>query len=115
MENINTNELNDEELNVVVGGSTNEDAPKEFRCKVGVFTNHVSKYAEGFLYDNFYLVRHDGEQYYYGRLMSSFEAETTFFTERKQVMRCVEKNGLPYTDTIQVSGDNYYLYRTKIG
>ena len=106
-------ELKDDELKSVVGGSTEENAPTTFDCGKWAFTNHVSKYAEAHIGEMLYLVDHDGNNYYYGTLSDSYEAESTFWTERMQDMTCIEHNGIPFTGFIEVSGDDYYLYRTR--
>ena len=46
--------------------------------------------------------------------MDSFEAEYTFSTERTQVMLCRERNGVPFSGVVEVSGDDYWLYRERI-
>ena len=108
-------ELNDQDLEKVVGGSTTEDAPNEFSCNKWTFSGFIIKYAESHIGEFLYLVSHSGDEYYYGRLLDSFEAEYTFSTERTQVMLCLEHNGSPFNQFIEVSGDDYYLYsqRTK--
>lgn len=107
-------ELNEHELKNVVGGSTSEDAPNVFSCGAWEFTGFVGKYAEGHIGESFYLVNHDGDEYYYGRLLDSFEVEFTFSTERTQVINCYEHNGTPMCGVVEVSGDDYWLYRERI-
>ena len=106
-------ELNDNELENVVGGSTEENAPENANCGNFVFTGFVGKYAEWHIGENLYLVDHDGDHYYYGTLLDSYEAEYTFRTERMQVMNCVESDGKPYSGIVEVSGDDYWLYRER--
>lgn len=114
MDNNTKHELNEEELNAVVGGSTTEDAPETLSLKNWSFTGFIGKYAEGHIGTTLYLVSHDGNHYYYGRLMDSFEAEYTFSTERTQVMNCIEHDGHSFNGIVEVSGDDYWLYRERI-
>ncbi len=106
--------LNDEELSQVTGGSTEEDAPEEFDCGKWVFRGHITKYAEAYRNQMLYLVSHDGDEYYYGLLIDSFEAERTLWTLRKHDMQCEEHNGVRFIGWIEVSGDDFYLYRERI-
>lgn len=106
--------LNDEELLQVTGGSTTEDAPEEFNCGKWTFRGHISKYAEAYRNQTLYLVSHDGDEYYYGVLIDSYESESTLWTERMQAMQCQEHNGVRFVGWIEVSGDDYYLYRERI-
>lgn len=108
-----TEELKDEELKNVTGGSTTEDAPNELICGNWAFSGFVIKYAESHVGEKLYLVSHDKDEYYYGILLDSFEAESTFWTERTQVIRCEEHNGVPYSGFVEVSGDDYWLYRER--
>ena len=110
----NQKELNDEDLKSVTGGSTSEDAADEYSNSKWSFSGFVSKYAESHIGEKFYLVSHDGDEYYYGMLLDSFEAESTLWTERTQVIRCEEHNGKPYGGFVEVSGDDYWLYRERI-
>ena len=105
--------LNDEQLEKVVGGSVEENATDPFICSVGTFSGFISKYAEGHIGGMFYLVSHDGDEYYYGQLRDSFEVEYTFSTERTQVMMCEMHNGVALKVPIELSGDDYYLYQRK--
>lgn len=105
--------IKDEELNEVNGGSTVENAPEEARCKNHVFTGFVGKYAESFMGQSFYYVDHDLEHYFYGVLLHSFEAEYTFSTERTHVIRCTEKDNRSVNGLIELSGDDYWIYRNK--
>lgn len=108
-------ELNEEELKQVVGGSTSEDdAPSTFSCGNWMFTGFVRKYAESHRGESLYLVSHSGTNYYYGTLLDSFEAESFFTTERTQVMYAIEHNGVGCNEFIEVSGDDYWLYRERI-
>lgn len=111
----NKKQLSEEELNKVSGGSTTENAPQTASVGSYRFTGFVGKYAETHVGEFLYLVDHDGEHYYYGRLLDSFEAEYTFSTERTQVINCVEKDGKSYYGIVEVSGDDYWLYREKVG
>ena len=106
-------ELKDDELSKVTGGSTTENAPNEFVCGNWTFTGFIIKYAESHIGEKLYLVSHDGSEYYYGRLLDSFEAESTFWTERTQVINCEEHNGTKFNGFVEVSGDDYYLYRER--
>lgn len=107
-------ELVEEDLKVVTGGSTQEDAPETFSCGVGTFTGFIGKYAaEGHLFEMVYFVSHSGDDYYYGELRESFEYETTFWTERTQVMMGKEHNGGAISGIVEVSGDDYYIYKTR--
>lgn len=105
--------LNDEQLEKVVGGSTEENALDPFKCAVGTFSGFVGKYAEGHIGGMFYLVSHDGDEYYYGQLRDSFEVQYTFWTERTQVMMSSIHNGATLKGIIELSGDDYYLYQRK--
>lgn len=107
-------ELSDEELNMVTGGSTIEDAPDELSCGKWKFVGFVGKYADSHIGEKLYLVSHDKDEYYYGRLLDSFEAESTFWTERTQVILCEEHNGAVFKGYVEVSGDDYWLYRERI-
>ena len=107
-------ELNDDELQEVTGGSTNEDAPDVLSCGAWKFSGFIIKYAESHIGEKLYLVSHDKDEYYYGRLLDSFEAESTFWTERTQVINCEEHNGVKYGGIVEVSGDDYWLYRERI-
>ena len=107
-------ELNEDELKQVSGGSTTENAPDPFVCGSWTFSGHVGKYAEAYRGQKFYLVKHDGSEYYYGTLRDSFEDESTFWTERTQLIKCEQHNGMPLVGPVQVSGDDYYLYRERI-
>lgn len=106
-------ELKDEDLNKVTGGSTEENAPSSVKCCGFTFSGFVKKYAEQFVGDYFYLVSHDLDEYYYGRLLDSFEAESLLYTERTQVINCIEYNGASFSGFVEVSGDDYWLYRIK--
>lgn len=114
MEEKGFKELSDEEIKQVSGGSTTENAPKEFSCGNWMFSGFVGKYAEGHIGEKLYLVSHDGDEYYFGLLLDSFEAESTFWTERTHVIRCEEHNGMKYSGYVEVSGDDYWLYRERI-
>lgn len=114
MQEENKIEIKDDELEKVTGGSTTENAPSEFSCSNNwVFTGFVGKYAESHIGEKLYLVAHSGNKYYYGTLRDSFEVEYTFSTERTHCMACEEKNGKPYDGFVEVSGDDYYLYRER--
>lgn len=106
-------ELKDEDLKNVTGGSTTENAPNEFSCGGWAFSGFVGKYAENHIGEKLYLVSHDGDEYYFGRLLDSFEAESTFWSERTQVINCEEHNGYKYCGFVEVSGDDYWLYRER--
>ena len=58
-----TVELKDEDLNDVTGGSTTENAPKEFSCGSWTFSGFIGKYAESHIGEKLYLVSHDGDEY----------------------------------------------------
>ena len=107
-------ELKDKQLEKVSGGSTEENAPETVPYGNGFFNGFISKYAESHIGELLYLVSHDGKNYYYGTLTDSFEAETTFYTERTQVMSCVEHNDKKLSGVVEVSGDDYWLYRERI-
>ena len=106
--------LNDEDLENVTGGSTTENAPGVLSCDSWAFSGFIRKYAESHRGEMLYLVSHDKDEYYYGTLLDSFEAEYTFSTERTQVMLCRERNGVPFSGVVEVSGDDYWLYRERI-
>lgn len=107
-------ELKDDELTNVVGGSTKENAPETFSFGGFSFTGFIGKYAESHIGEYLYLVSHDGDDYYYGRLLDSFEVEYTFSTERTYVMNCVEHNGKDFSGFVELSGDDYWIYRERI-
>ena len=107
-------ELKDEYLNNVVGGSTTENAPSNCTCGNWIFTGFISKYAESHIGQKLYLVSHSADEYYYGRLLDSFEAESTFWTERTHVILCEEHNGVQFNGFVEVSGDDYWLYSERI-
>lgn len=109
-----TIELNEEDLEKVNGGSTTEDASNELSFGNWTFSGFVGKYAESHIGEKLYLVSHDKDEYYYGRLLDSFEAESTFWTERTQVINCEEHNGVRLVGVVEVSGDDYWLYRERI-
>lgn len=109
-----TVELKDEDLKSVTGGSTTEDAPNELSCNNWTFRGFIGKYAEGHIGNKLYLVSHDKDEYYYGRLLDSFEAESTFWTERTHVISCEEHNGVKFSGFVEVSGDDYWLYSERI-
>lgn len=106
-------ELSENEMQQVIGGSTSENAPDELSCGNWIFTGFIIKYAENHIGEKLYLVSHDKNEYYYGRLLDSFEAESTFWTERTQVMYCEERNGAGFSGIVEVSGDDYWLYRER--
>lgn len=106
-------ELSDDELCLVSGGSTKEDAPDDLSCGSWSFSGFVGKYAESHIGEKLYLVSHSGKEYYYGRLLDSFEAESTLWTERTQVINCEEHNGVKFSGFVEVSGDDYWLYRER--
>lgn len=106
--------LSDEELKKVTGGSTTEDAPNELSFGSWMFSGFIGKYADSHIGEKLYLVSHDKDEYYYGRLLDTFEAESTFWTERTHVILCEEHNGLKYVGYVEVSGDDYWLYRERI-
>ena len=106
-------ELNEDELEKVSGGSTEEDASEELICSNWTFSGFIIKYAESHIGEKLYLVSHSGKEYYYGTLIDSFEAEYTFSTERTQVMMCEERNGTQHGGVVEVSGDDYWLYRER--
>lgn len=114
MENKDFKELNDEQLENVAGGSTTEDAPATLSFGGFTFTGFVGKYAEGHIGEMLYVVSHDKDHYYYGKLRDSFEAEYTFSTERTHVIKCIEKDGAAYNGIVELSGDDYWLYRERI-
>ena len=107
-------ELTEDEIKVVTGGSTTENAPNELSCGSYTFVGFIGKYAESHIGEKLYLVSHSGAEYYYGRLLDSFEAESTFWTERTHVINCEEHNGTKYNGYVEVSGDDYWLYRERI-
>lgn len=107
-------EIEDEDLKNVIGGSTIEDAPSELSAGSWVFTGFIGKYAEGHIGEKLYLVSHNKNNYYYGRLLDSFEAESTFWTERTHVINCEEHNDIKFTGFVEVSGDDYWLYSGRI-
>ena len=107
-------DLKDEELQEVTGGSTTENAPNELSCANWVFSGFIGKYAESHIGEKLYLVSHDKDEYYYGRLLDSFEAESTFWTERTHVILCEEHNGSKFSGYVEVSGDDYWLYSERI-
>lgn len=107
-------ELKDEDLKSVVGGSTKEDAPNELSCGNWTFSGFIGKYADSHIGEKLYLVSHDKDEYYYGRLLDSFEAESTFWTERTHVILSEERNGVKYGGYVEVSGDDYWLYSERI-
>ena len=108
-------ELKDEDLKNVTGGSTTENAPNELSCSSWAFSGFIVKYAESHIGEKLYFVSHSGDEYYYGRLLDSFEAESTFWTERTHVINCEEHNGSKFSGFVEVSGDDYWIYmeRTK--
>lgn len=108
------NELKDEDLKNVTGGSTTENASNEISCGSWIFTGFISKYAESHIGEKLYLVSHDKDEYYYGRLLDSFEAESTFWTERTHVINCEEHNGFKFSGFVEVSGDDFWLYSGRI-
>lgn len=107
-------ELKNEELKNVVGGSTTENAPNELVCRNWTFNGFIGKYADSHIGEKLFIVSHSKNEYYYGRLLDSFEAESTFWTERTHVILCEEHNGLIYRGYVEVSGDDYWLYRERI-
>lgn len=107
-------DLTDDDLKNVTGGSTTEDAPNELSCGSWAFSGFVGKYAESHIGEKLYLVSHGKDEYYYGRLLDSFEAESTFWTERTHVILCEEHNGLKFSGYVELSGDDYWLYRERI-
>ena len=114
MEDNKAVELKDEELKLVTGGSTTEDAPNELSCDNWVFYGFIGKYADSHIGEKLYLVSHSRNEYYYGRLLDTFEAESTFWTERTHVINCEEHNGVKYGGFVEVSGDDYWLYRERM-
>lgn len=106
-------ELNEDELSKVSGGSTKEDAPDELTCSNWVFSGFIGKYAEGHIGEYLYLVSHDKDEYYYGQLRDSFEVEYTLWTIRTHQMKCKEHNGKSFTNFIEVSGDDYWIYKER--
>lgn len=113
MEEKKLNELNDEQLEKVSGGEVQEYAPDTFNCAVGKFTGFIKKYAESHIGEMLYFVSHDGDEYYYGQLRESFEEESLFSTERVQQIMCQIRNGVPHGGIVQISGDDYWIYRNK--
>ena len=107
-------ELTDDEIKEVTGGSTTENAPDELYCGDYIFSGFIGKYADSHIGEKLYLVSHSGKEYYYGRLLDTFEAESTFWTERTHVIMCTEHNGSKFNGYVEVSGDDYWLYRERI-
>ena len=55
-------ELSEDEMEMVTGGSTTENAPNELSCKNWAFTGFVGKYAESHIGERLYLVSHDKDE-----------------------------------------------------
>ena len=106
-------ELSDEELEKVTGGSTTEDAQETLSFGNWSFTGFIGKYADSHIGEKLYLVSHDKDEYYYGRLLDSFEAEHSLWTERTHQIMCEEHNGSKFSGLVEVSGDDYWLYRER--
>lgn len=106
--------INDDELKSITGGSSKEDAPDKLTCGGWIFSGFIGKYAESHIGENLYLVSHSKDEYYFGRLLDSFEAESLLWTERTHVFLCCEHNGASFSGYIEVSGDDYWLYSERI-
>lgn len=105
----NMNKINDEELDLVVGGN---ELGASVKVNGATFTGRVDMYA-GQLYTEYYIVDDDKDEWFYGTLYDSFEAEFTFHTIRTHVFRMISHNGEPMGGVREFCGDDYTLYTTK--
>ena len=104
------NMLTDDELDQVTGGN---ELGSSASVGSAVFTGRVDMY-QGKLGQSYYIVDDDGDEWFYGQLVDTYELEYTFHTIRTHVFRVTMHNGTSCFGVKEFCGDDYTMYTDRI-